>query len=137
MERARNITNRCDGAALLPRQGRTPMPYYLFQWRYKDPALKAMMETPQERPAELRKAVEAFGGRMHQFFFAFGEFDGVSIVEFPNNESCAACAVTLCGAGANTTLQTTVLLTPSEGQAAMLRASSVSHGYRSPVGYAS
>ena len=26
---------------------------------------------------------------MHQFFFAFGEFDGVSIVEFPNNESCA------------------------------------------------
>ena len=111
------------------------MPYYLFQWKYKDPAFKAMMETPQDRPAELRKAVEAFGGRMHQFFFAFGEFDGVSIVEFPNNESCATCAVTLSGAGANTTLQTTVLLTPSEGQAAMLRASSVQHGYRSPVGY--
>jgi uncharacterized protein with GYD domain len=70
---------------------------------------------------------------MHQFFFAFGEFDGVSIVEFPNNERCAVCAVTLSGAGANTTLQTTVLLTPSEGQAAMLRASSVQHGYRSPI----
>jgi len=53
------------------------MPNYLFQWKYKDPAIKAMMETPQDRPAELRKAVEAFGGRMHQFFFAFGEFDGV------------------------------------------------------------
>ena len=113
------------------------MPFYLFQWRYKDPAIKAMMETPQDRPAELRKAVEAFGGRLHQFFFAFGEYDGVSIVEFPNNESCAACAVTLTGAGANTTLRTTVLLTANEGQAAMLRASSVSHGYRSPVGYAS
>lgn len=96
-----------------------------------------MMETQQDRPAELRKAVEAFGGRVHQFFFAFGEFDGISIVEFPNNESCAACAVTLSGAGANTTLQTTVLLTASEGQAAMLRASSASHGYRSPVGYVS
>ena len=58
------------------------MPYYLFQWKYTDPAVKAMIETPQDRPAELRKAVEAFGGRMHQFFFAFGEFDGVSIVEF-------------------------------------------------------
>jgi uncharacterized protein with GYD domain len=66
-----------------------------------------------------------------------GEYDGVSIVEFPNNESCAACAVTLTGAGANTALRTTVLLTANEGQAAMLRASSVSHGYRSPVGYAS
>ena len=101
------------------------MPNYLFQWKYKDPAIKAMMETPQDRPAELRKAVEAFGGRMHQFFFAFGEFDGVSIVEFPNNESCAACAVTLIGAGGPATLRTTVLLTANEGQAAMLRASSV------------
>ena len=101
------------------------MPFYLYQWQYEDPAIKAMMETPQDRPAELRKAVEAFGGDLHQFFFAFGEYDGVSIVEFPNNESCAACAVTLTGAGANTALRTTVLLTASEGQAAMLRASSV------------
>ena len=31
------------------------MPFYLFQWQYKDPAIKAMMETPQDRPAELRK----------------------------------------------------------------------------------
>ena len=64
-----------------------------------------MVDTPQDRPAELRKAVEAFGGRLHQFFFAFGEYDGISIVEFPNNETCAACAVTLTGAGANTTCE--------------------------------
>ena len=53
---------------------------------------------------------------MHQFFFAFGEFDGVSVVEFPNNESCAACAVTLSGAGANTTLQTTYCLPRARGR---------------------
>ena len=111
------------------------MPYYLFQWKYTDPAFKAMIETPQDRPAELRKAVEAFGGRVHQFFFAFGEFDGVSIVEFPNNESCAACAVTLTAAGANTSLRTTVLLTADEGQTAHAWAGSVGHGYRPPVGY--
>lgn len=51
--------------------------------QYKHPAIKAMVDTPQDRPAELRKAIEAFGGRLHQFFFAFGEYDGVSIVEFP------------------------------------------------------
>ena len=113
------------------------MSFYLFQWQYKDPAIKAMVETPQDRPTELRKAVEAFHGRVHQFFFAFGEYDGISIVEFPNNESCAACAVTLVGAGGPATLRTTVLLTANEGQAAMLRAGSVSHGYRPPVGYAS
>ena len=113
------------------------MPYYLFQWNYKDPAIQAMIETPQDRPAELRKAVEAFQGRMHQFFFAFGEYDGLSIVEFPNNESCASCAAMLTGAGANVSLQTTALLTANEGHAAMLRASSVQSGYRPPVGYSS
>ena len=113
------------------------MPYYLFQWKYKDTSIKAMIETPQDRPAELRKAVEAFGGRLHQFFFAFGEYDGIGIVEFPNNERCAACAATLIGAGANVALQTTVLLTADEGNAAMLHAYSVQSGYRAPVGYAS
>ena len=109
--------------------------YYLFQWKYKDEAIKAMVEGPQDRPAELRKAVEAFGGRVHQFFFTFGDYDGISIVEFPNNEKCAACALTLTGAGANSILRTTVLLTANEGQAAMLQASSVQSGYRPPVGY--
>ena len=113
------------------------MPYYLFQWKYKDASIKAMIETPQDRPAELRKAVEAFGGRVHQFFFAFGDYDGVSIVEFPDNESCAACSVMLTGAGANAVLQTTALLTANEGQAAMFQASSVHSGYRPPVGYSS
>ena len=46
------------------------MPFYLFQRKYKDPAIKAMVDTPQDRPTELRKVVEAFGGRLHQFFFA-------------------------------------------------------------------
>ena len=45
-------------ATALRRQGRALMPYYLFQWKYKDPAIKAMMETPQDRPAEI-----AEGGR--------------------------------------------------------------------------
>jgi len=121
-----------DGAAS---QREDLMPYYLFQWKYKDPAIQAMIETPQDRSAELRKAVEAFGGRMHQFFFSFGEYDGLSIVEFTNNAACASCAAFLIGAGANTSLQMTALLTANEGEAAMLRASSVQSRYRPPVGY--
>jgi uncharacterized protein with GYD domain len=113
------------------------MPFYLYQWVYKDPAIKAIIETPQDRPAELRKAVQAFGGTLHHFFFAFGECDGVAIVEFPDNESCAACSLTLAGAGANAALRTTVLLTAGEGQEAMHRARMSRSGYRAPVGYIS
>jgi len=113
------------------------MPHYLYQWRYKDPSIQAMVETLQDRPEEFAKAVGAFGGRVHAFFFAFGDYDGVAIVEFPDNESCAACSLTLSGAGGNALLKTTSLLTSREGQEAMRRARVASHGYRPPQGYAS
>jgi uncharacterized protein with GYD domain len=113
------------------------MPYYLYKWVYKDPAIQAMIETPQDRPAELDKAVRAFGGTVHQFFFAFGDCDGIAIVEFPDHESCAACVLTLSGAGGNAHLTTTVLITAHEGEEAMHRARIVRSGYRPPVGYAS
>lgn len=113
------------------------MAYYLYQWTYKDLAIKAMREAPQDRPAQLRKAVDAFGGTLHQFFYALGTYDGVAVVEFPDNESCVACSLTLTGAGGNTTLTTTVLLSPDEGYRAMQRANRTTSGYQPPVGYAS
>ena len=113
------------------------MAYYLYRWTYKDPAIHAMRETPQDRPAQLRKAVEAFDGKLHQFFYALGDIDGVAIVEFPDNESCVACSLTLTGAGGTTTLATTVLLSPEEGYRAMQKANATTTGYKAPVGYSS
>lgn len=113
------------------------MAHFLFQWKYKDPAIKAIVETQQDRPTELRKAVEGFGGEVHQFFYAFGAYDGIAIVEFPDNVSCAACSLTLGGAGGNVALSTTVLLTADEGHHALKKASAVKTGYKAPVGYSS
>jgi uncharacterized protein with GYD domain len=113
------------------------MTHYLIQWTYKDPQVKALVDTPHDRAAELGKVVGAFGGRVHDFYFSIGEFDGMAIVEFPDTESCEACLLILTGEGANARLKTTVLVTPAEGQRAMARAGSVVSGYRPPVGYAS
>ena len=113
------------------------MAHFLFQWTYTDPAVQAMLDKPQDRVRELSKAVEAFGGEVHQFFFAFGAYDGIAIVKFPDNESCAACSLTLSGAGANSALTTTVLLSPEEGSRAMEKARQTRTGYQPPVGYGS
>ena len=45
----------------------------------------------------------------------------------------ASCAAFLIGAGANTSLQMTALLTADEGEAAMMRAGSVQSRYRPPI----
>ena len=113
------------------------MANYLFQWTYKDPQIKAMVELIQDRQAELSKAVRGFGGRLLQFFFAFGDADGIAVVEFPDNETCLACCLTLNAAGANAHFRTTVLLTPHEAANAMRRAHMVTTGYTPPVGYVS
>ena len=113
------------------------MTYYLIQWTYKDPQVKALVETPHDRAAELDKAVAAFGGRLHDFYYSIGEFDGMAIVEFPDTESCEACLMILAGEGANARLKTTLLITRDEGERAMVRAGSVMSGYKPPIGYAS
>ena len=111
------------------------MPHFMLQWKYKDTSIQPMLDKPQDRPRELRKAVEAFDGTVHHFSFTLGTYDGLAIVEFPNTESCVACSLTLIGAGANTDLTTTVLLSPAEGSQAMERARQTQTGYQPPPLY--
>jgi len=113
------------------------MAHFMFQWRYKDTAVQAMLDKHQDRPGELRKAVEAFGGKVEHFFFTIGAYDGLAIVEFPDIESCIACRLILAGAGANSDLTTTVLLSAMEGSQAMQKARQTQTGYQTPVGYGS
>lgn len=111
------------------------MGYYLLQWRFKDEQIKAMVERPHDRTAEARKAIETHGGTLHHYFFAFGDYDGIALVEFPHNEACVSSLMTIVGAGGLVALKTTVLITAEEARSAMQRAGSITSGYEPPVGY--
>ncbi len=108
------------------------MPYYMTQWKYTNEQLKAMVQKPQDREAAARKMIEAHGLKLHSFFFAFGGYDGVVIIEGPDNKSAAACLMAL-GAAGITGLSTTVLLTSQEAQEAMQQAGSVRSDYAPPA----
>jgi uncharacterized protein with GYD domain len=98
------------------------MPYYLHQWTYKDEQIRAMITKPQNRADVVRVATEAYGGKLHHFFFSFGEYDGVSISEFPDNVTAMACLMSIFGEGRLASIKTTALLTAEESQEAMRRA---------------
>lgn len=108
------------------------MSFYLFRWRYSHQAMKGMVDRPQNREEAGRALVEGFGGKMHSFFFAFGEKDGLAITEFPDHEAAAACAMTLAGSGGFASAETTVLITSEEATRAMQRAHDAAHGYKPP-----
>ena len=110
------------------------MSHYMLQFSYKDTALKAMVDKPQDRSAAARAVIEAHGGTLHQFFFAFGDYDGVAFVEFPDNESATAGVLTVASSGAFASVKTTVLITPDEALGAMNKANALRSSYTPPTG---
>ena len=109
------------------------MSFYMFQFSYKDTALKVLVDHPQDRSEAAARVIEAHGGKLHSFFFAFGDYDGVAISEFPDNESVTAAVLTVAASGAVASIKTTVLITPEEAVGAMRRAGSVESGYAAPT----
>ena len=76
------------------------MPHYLFQARYSTDALKAMVNNPQDREAAARPLIEALGGKLHSLYFCFGAEDVIALIEAPNDEAMAACALAVGASGA-------------------------------------
>jgi uncharacterized protein with GYD domain len=96
-----------------PLMKETSMPMYLHQWRYKPDMIKPMLTEKTEREHEVRAATEAFGGRLHQFFLCMGDYDGVSIAEYPDDEIALASLMAQYTLGRVVAIKSTPLITPA------------------------
>src|SRR5689334_10426138 len=103
------------------------MAHYLLQVAYAQASAKAMVANPQPREDVIRKTVESLGGKLHSFFFAFGEYDVILIVELPDNKAAASLALAVGATGSVSRYVTTVLMTSAEGVDAMKGAKRVSY----------
>jgi uncharacterized protein with GYD domain len=106
------------------------MPLYLGRFSYTTDAMKALLDQPQDRSAAAREVAESLGGKLLGFWFAFGAFDGVFLMEAPDNASAAALAMAVGAGGALSEVETTVLLDMDEAQDAMRKAAAAT--YRPP-----
>ena len=108
------------------------MAYYLLQVAYTGDAWGAQISNPQNRLEQVRPAVEALGGTFDTAFYAFGEYDIVAIVQFPDNVSAGAFSIAVSAGGAMKAIKTTPLMTVEEGMEMMRKAAG--SGYRPPGG---
>jgi uncharacterized protein with GYD domain len=106
------------------------MPMYLTRFSYTPEAWARMIKQPEDRRAAARQYIEAVGGKLHGFWYAFGEHDGYNLWEAPENVSMAATVIAIGAGGALKSCETTVLLTVEETLAALEKASSIK--YRPP-----
>ena len=68
----------------------------------------------RRRRQAARQYIESVGGKLHGFWYAFGDHDEYNLWEAPVNVSMAATAIAIGSGGALGSIQTTVLLTVEE-----------------------
>lgn len=90
------------------------MPKYLLKASYSAEGAKGLLkEGGTKRKAEAERLFASAGGQVEAFYYSFGVTDLYCIVDFPDNASAAAAALTAVGSGALGG-ETVVLLTAEE-----------------------
>jgi uncharacterized protein with GYD domain len=90
------------------------MPKYLSMGSYTVDGIKGVLkEGGTGRRKAVQTAIEALGGKMEAYYFAFGEADVVVISDVPDNVTALALAIGI-GSTGTVSLKTTVLVTPEE-----------------------
>jgi uncharacterized protein with GYD domain len=95
---------------------------YLIQAAYTPDSWTALVQQPENRATPVRRMVERAGGRLECFYLSFGDYDIVSIAEFPDNASAAAVSIAASAGRGIKTIRTTPLLSVEETIGALTKA---------------
>ena len=85
-----------------------------MRFGYTSEAWARLIKKPEDRREVARGIIEKLGGKLHGFWYGFGEHDGYLLIEAPTNVSAAAFAVGISAGGSLRSADTTVLLTVEE-----------------------
>ena len=106
------------------------MPVYVTQFAYTPEAWAAFTDNPEDRRAPVREQVESMGGRLICWYLSFGEYDGLTIYEAPDDATAGAVVLAAARRGHLRATKTTRLFTAEEGMEMMRRAGGTA--YRGP-----
>ena len=106
------------------------MSHYLMRFSYTPETWARLIQNPEDRRDAARSYIEQVGGKLHGFWYGFGEYDGYVLFEASDNVSMASVILTIAGGGALRSVETSVLMTVEETLEALRRARTVK--YRKP-----
>ena len=106
------------------------MPLYLTKFSYTPETWQKLIKNPEDRRAAASQYIESVGGKLHGFWYAFGDHDGYNLWEAPDNVSMSAAAIAIGSGGAISSISTTVLMSVEETIEALEKASSIK--YKAP-----
>ena len=76
------------------------MALYLTRFSYTPATWAKLIKNPEDRREAAKQYIEAVGGKLQGFWYAFGDHDGYTLWEAPDNVSMAATALAIGAAAA-------------------------------------
>jgi len=70
------------------------MSFYILLWNYTDQGIQNVKESPKRADA-FKSKLENAGGKLIETYYTFGKYDGVSVVEAPNDEALMSCLLSI------------------------------------------
>ena len=108
------------------------MPLYMVQFAYTADAWAALARQPQNRAQGVSDLCRKMGGRLVDLYYCFGEYDGVVLVDMPDDTAVSAFVIAAAAPGHLKATRTTRLMTVDETMRAMQQAGQAS--YAAPSG---
>jgi uncharacterized protein with GYD domain len=101
------------------------MAVYMTQFNYTSEAWSALAKNPTNRREIIDKVFQAVGGRLIELYYCLGEYDGVLLVEAPDDSAIVSALVAVAGAGHARSIKTTKLLSADEMVESLRKAGSI------------
>ncbi len=75
------------------------MPTYLALFSYSEGSLAEMIEHPGDREPAVQRVLESVGARLETFYWMFGKYDGIAVVEAPDSLTMAGVSAAIGSTG--------------------------------------
>jgi uncharacterized protein with GYD domain len=108
------------------------MALYMTQFTYTAEAWAALAKNPQDRSVPVRELAQKLGGRLVGLYYCFGEYDGVGLLDLPDDNAAIATSLAAVSPGHLKAIKTTKLFTVEETMEAMRKAGSLA--FQGPSG---
>ena len=109
------------------------MSVYITQGRFTGQAIKGMVSKPEDRESEVRKLIEAAGGKLLSYYMTMGEFDFLIISEGEGERDILAGLMVAAASGGVTDLKTTQAFSSASAKSAFEHAGKIAGKFR-PAG---
>ncbi len=86
------------------------MAKYVILFSFTGETARQFVAKPVDRAAVVRALVESAGGSLESYYWMFGQYDGLAIVELPDSQTAAAVSLAATGSGAFTRFETHELI---------------------------